>query len=906
MSLEHLPGHASQLNAFVSSADVARHADKAYALALDHLSDTLGPSWRPLDWVDRRLQWRFLRPPLIGPANQGWKIHVSAAAVEAAKLLKILAPVLRTLATPFKIPRRLDDVVFLNSGDAGSEQVGKIITLYPADDDAARAALLRLDAAWPTSLGPEVRTDLHVRPGSAVSSRYGVYKPTHTLVDSTGRHHDALVGADGRWQSDERVLDATHTRFRPPLAMVPPTPCPLAAGLERAVGMRRFMPLARLHDTARVATWLAVDVETLETVVIKVGRAGVAGDALGRDIGDLLSAEFDTLRALESVPGLAPRALAFEEGAWPTLVMEDVRGELLSELPHERQLSALPLVVAAVAALHRAGFVHGDLKLSNMIQRDGAVVLIDFELASATGQSMRHGGSRGYLAPEVTPHQPAATARDVYALGGCALEAALGVPPGLLPKGTGRWQLLMRLAGAPQLAEHVARWMHPDPAQRPAANEVAVLLSAQNEHASRRTDGVRLGRRHERVMARAMHEAGRATAAFQLEDAAGLRWRNAHFMSGFECEGLNLGAAGIVLGLTSIDASLGRDDHSDALYRAARWLAGRPPAWAAAGLFTGNAGVALALAVVGHRLSEKEFLQAARKRLMQAASDHRELDLFSGVAGVLWTCCLLAETINADWPLQLAAPLAIRLRRRRVPKAPLPAWSFDASGVSLHLGAAHGAAGVALALSAWGRLTGDSACSTEARDAMAQLVAGGRTADGCALRMLADEESRHAVGNWCHGVAGHLWCILNGPGDDPALTHAIDWCVEVLTKAPIAGTPSYCHGLAGQLELWAAVGRLPRHRKQAVAQVDRVLQALLALRVRSAGGRIWTSDDPEIMTPDLWIGQLGPATAMAVHRAGCDTGLLSSDWLGFCAGTSNRLPARRSRQTIPQENARVD
>jgi N6-L-threonylcarbamoyladenine synthase/protein kinase Bud32 len=40
----------------------------------------------------------------------------------------------------------------------------------------------------------------------------------------------------------------------------------------------------------------------------------------------------------------------------------------------------------AVGLLHGAGIVHGDLTSSNMIVRDGRVVLIDFGLAQASGE----------------------------------------------------------------------------------------------------------------------------------------------------------------------------------------------------------------------------------------------------------------------------------------------------------------------------------------------------------------------------------------------------------------------------------------------------------------------------------------------------------------------------------------
>ncbi|HON81812.1 MAG TPA: bifunctional N(6)-L-threonylcarbamoyladenine synthase/serine/threonine protein kinase [Methanoregulaceae archaeon] len=66
-----------------------------------------------------------------------------------------------------------------------------------------------------------------------------------------------------------------------------------------------------------------------------------------------------------------------------TLVMERIYGNLLRD-----DLSAGSLREAGrtVGRLHAAGIVHGDLTTSNMVLRDGAVVLIDFGLAMVSSE----------------------------------------------------------------------------------------------------------------------------------------------------------------------------------------------------------------------------------------------------------------------------------------------------------------------------------------------------------------------------------------------------------------------------------------------------------------------------------------------------------------------------------------
>ena len=110
-------------------------------------------------------------------------------------------------------------------------------------------------------------------------------------------------------------------------------------------------------------------------------------------------------------------------GLW----MEFVRGRTLRQIIEDRgpfgAHEALTLgaeVARALAAVHAAGLVHGDLKAQNVMREEGGrVVLMDFgagdDLASTSPRRMA--GTPVYMAPELFADQRATPQTDIYSLG---------------------------------------------------------------------------------------------------------------------------------------------------------------------------------------------------------------------------------------------------------------------------------------------------------------------------------------------------------------------------------------------------------------------------------------------------------------------------------------------------------
>ncbi|MFD0022237.1 serine/threonine-protein kinase [Streptomyces sp. NPDC058382] len=169
-------------------------------------------------------------------------------------------------------------------------------------------------------------------------------------------------------------------------------------------------------------------------VAVKVARGELAADPgfRARFRAEVTAARavggFHTAPVVDADPDANPPWLATAYIKGPTLA-ECIRSQGPMDTPGLKALGAA--LAEALAAIHRCGLVHRDLKPGNIIMAEDGPRVLDFGIAraveltrlTATGHAF---GTPGFLAPEQAMGEDVTGAADVFALGVVLVAAAGG------------------------------------------------------------------------------------------------------------------------------------------------------------------------------------------------------------------------------------------------------------------------------------------------------------------------------------------------------------------------------------------------------------------------------------------------------------------------------------------------
>ncbi len=262
---------------------------------------------------------------------------------------------------------------------------------------------------------------------------------------------------------------------------------------EGSVVSDRFELLERLGGGSMGMIWRADDLDTGQTVALKIMRPSIAADPTLRH---RFKREARHAAALQH-PNIVSVIDSGQDGGVLYLAMEYVQGEPLSDVifrgalgwPRAGEIGVQVLAALRCAHRHSRCIIHRDIKPSNvfLVGEPGQEQARVLDFGIARGMMEESLGTQGpigsplYMAPEIWLDQELGPEADVYSFGCTMYEMLVGRPPfeGGNIMILGR-QHLQEAPSVPQTSapQPVARWvercMAKDRSKRPADAGVAL------------------------------------------------------------------------------------------------------------------------------------------------------------------------------------------------------------------------------------------------------------------------------------------------------------------------------------------------------------------------------------------------------------------------------------------------
>src|SRR6201998_2167367 len=208
--------------------------------------------------------------------------------------------------------------------------------------------------------------------------------------------------------------------------------------LDRTLLDGRYLVQAKIASGGTSTVYRGLDTRLDRPVARKVMDSRYAGD---EQFLTRFQLEARTVARLKN-PGLVAVYDQGTDAQHPFLVMELVEGGTLRELLAERGpmpphavVAVLRPVLGGLAAAHRAGLVHRDVKPENvLISDEGEVKIVDFGLVRAVAEAGITStsvilGTAAYLSPEQVRNGSSSPRSDVYSVGILTYELLTGRTP---------------------------------------------------------------------------------------------------------------------------------------------------------------------------------------------------------------------------------------------------------------------------------------------------------------------------------------------------------------------------------------------------------------------------------------------------------------------------------------------
>ena len=690
----------------------------------------------PDGWqIHREGIWAYCDGPNRSIPGEGWKLHVSGTTHTATSLIERLVPVFVDEDVSFKFAADRILLSLMNGKRWNRGGSGKFMTIYPRDVDHFKRLARRIDEQTQGFEGPYILTDRRYMDSKVVYYRYGTMLPQSAL-SADGRRISVLIAEDGSLVEDKRQPEY----FLPPWAKDPfgqePDNEKTGPVILNNGRYRIDHPIAFSNSGG---VYVAKDARTDEYVILKEARPKTNWTSIDVDAPVMLAKEHRLLEKLKQT-GFTPKPIElFTEWEHTFLAQERIYGYTL----HSTGVSETPLIKVqgtadtkkflqsfldifrsladAIASVHEAGIVFGDLSPSNVLwlRDEKKVVLIDLEGAIELGvDHPPRLSTLGFEAPGIQFGYEPSFDDDWYAYAAMALNFMLPIAE------------MTRLAGVD--LPNVVRKVSQDaglPAK--AADVLASLLSAAGDRKVRVDEFVAqlemaVCTGVNSVQRTSIRKPDRGTVesiAAYIIDSADLTRNDRLFPADFHIFSTN--ALSVAYGAAGTLAALQRAA-IEVPQSLVDWLATTPISQSACppNLSLGSAGVAWSLLDLGREGRAEEIMRGSRSHPLI----DRSPGLAIGAAG--WGLANLRFFLETNDYTYFAEAEAVAQSLERTCLRDAHGVRWESFGETPY-GLFHGSSGIGLFLAYFAGLTDSSALMRLSADALRfDLSRGSETPDG--------------------------------------------------------------------------------------------------------------------------------------------------------------------------------
>ncbi|HWK04517.1 MAG TPA: lanthionine synthetase LanC family protein [Puia sp.] len=434
---------------------------------------------------------------------QGWILHISVIISEIEDLFHILLPELVAENVPFKIPKNKSIANALLGGNFGYNLLGKIVTIYPENEEIALNLAIKLMGLTKDFRGPVILTDNYL--GGSLYARYGAF---NGIVKKNEN------GEIEKWYYNsiaELVKDQYTIPFRLPRGISWPfSDIATVITENRNKNLNnKYRPVLILKEDVRGNVLKGVYIRHLvipAICLIKEGKKNMISDDQGRDIQIRLEWQMELTQKLKGKVRMPEIIDYFCENGSSYLVTEfisnscsfydainceNIKGYDWTSLPVNRKLHLLDLLMQLLDIIyefHEIGIVHRDITSINFLIKDSTVVVpIDCELAYSIPEQKPFPpfrlGTPGHMSPEQQAIERPTLKEDIYGLGAFLIEFFSSFTP--IKFNTEETDQLFNdlnsLIGVESISKMIAATVNGDPTQRPDIKEVRQCIKTYRD-----------------------------------------------------------------------------------------------------------------------------------------------------------------------------------------------------------------------------------------------------------------------------------------------------------------------------------------------------------------------------------------------------------------------------------------